>query len=147
VTDKSVTRVKATFRRERRRGRYRPVIHVLMPDGRVTEFKDRGIVIPEDTGDATADRVFALLINGNGEPYATSDGEPAIVAVPVVGVDLLPNPEKALSWRQVAQRAGVSLATAKRMSADGLLPKPTKVGLRKVVFWQGEVDAALRKKR
>jgi predicted DNA-binding transcriptional regulator AlpA len=66
--------------------------------------------------------------------------------VPVVGLGMLPDPERWLSWDDVAKKANVSQSTAKRMVAEGALPRPTKRGKRKVGFKQGEVDLALEKR-
>lgn len=136
----------------------RPVIHVLTASGRTDEFKDRGVVIPEcsiseansavtvpqqhvDPADGV---VWALLINGKGEPFYTPDGQLAVVPVPVVGLDgLVPDPDRWLSWKELAKRAGVSVKTAQRMVAEGKLPKPAKIGKRRVGFKQGEVDKAV----
>lgn len=129
-----------TLKAEKRQGRKRPVVHVLMPDGRVSEFKGRAIVVPEG-----GDDVLAVLINSQGEMYVTPDGKPAVVAVPVVGLGVAPDPAKWLSWKAMAKRAGVSLSTAKRMAGSGELPKPEKLGKRKVGFRQGDVDQAVSK--
>lgn len=127
-----------TLKVEKSLGKRRPVIHVLMPDGRTEEFRDRGIVLPEGE-----DRVYALLINGEGDPYRTPEGDLAIVYVPVFGLHPNADPAQLMDWRAVARHAGVSLATAKRMVDDGRLPKPSKIGKRKIGFKRAEVEAAL----
>ena len=134
---------KVQLKSVRRKGVYRPVINVLVADGRVAEFKDRGLVVPEASDNPADDRVYALLINGDGEVFETPDGNPAVVAVPVLALGVAPDPDKMLSWKQVAEKVGVSLATAKRMVDDGRLPKPKKIGMRKVGFRQGDVLDAL----
>ncbi len=126
------------------RGIKRPVLHVTMPDGRVTEFKDRGIVLP-DANNAGPGGVLALLVDGDGAPYETPDGELVCLAVPVMALGVVPDPNKLISWKDMAEQAGVSLSQAKRMVTDGVLPKPTRVGLRRVAVRQGEVLAALAK--
>lgn len=86
----------------------------------------------------------ALLINGNNEPYYTPDGQLAVVDIPVVGFDgIVSDPDKWLSWKAMAARAGVTLSTAKRRVKDGTLPTPTKLSERRVGFKQGEIDAAI----
>lgn len=159
ITDNGVQEA-ATFTLDAKqlRGVKRPVIHVLTASGRKDEFKDRGIVIPDcglaldDRGvivprtaeDPADDSVWALLINGKGEPYYTPDGHLAVVDIPVVGfAGVVPNPNRWLDWKETAKRAGVSKSTAKRMVAEGKLPKPVKLGERRVGFKQGEVDAAV----
>lgn len=138
-----MSNVQITLKKRMRKGEPSPVLHVLMPDGRVTEFKDRGIVIPEEAGP-----VFALLIDKDGNPFVTPDGEPAVVAVPVIQPAVLPDPDKLLNWNQMAERAGVPLSTAKRMVKRGELPKPDKrrEGGRAVGVRQGDVDAALKQR-
>lgn len=134
---------KATLKidRELKAGKHSPVLHVLMPDGRTEEFRDRGIVLPE--GD---DRVFALLINDKAEPFRTPDGQLAIIAVPVVGLHMNPDPSELLEgWKAVARYIGVSVPTAKRRVKDGRLPKPVNISDRRVAFQRGEVDAAVAK--
>ena len=134
-------KVIATLKSQNRQGMKSPVIHILMPDGRVTEFKNRAVVIPgQGDGD---DGIFAVLYNAKGEMFVTPNGQPAILTVPAMGLGVVPDPAKWLSWKEMAKRAGVSLSTAKRMSSDGVLPQPEKLGLRKVGFRQGEVDAAV----
>ena len=132
-----------TLGKKQKNGIIRPVLHVLMPDGRVTEFKSRAIVIPED-GDGD-DGIVAVLMNKKGELFHTPDGEPVVLAVPVIGLDVLPDPEQWLSWADVAKRLKVSSSSAKRLVGEGKLPKPAKLGKRKVGFRQGDVDAALAK--
>jgi predicted DNA-binding transcriptional regulator AlpA len=140
-------KAKVTLKSETRAGIKRPVVHVLFSSGRTDEFKGRAILIPE--GDAFADGVFAFLVNGKGEPLFTPDGEHAVIAVPVVALDgVVPNPDKWLDWKAVAELVGVSLSTVKRMVADGDLPQPVKrnEGGRKVGFRQGEVVLAVEKR-
>ncbi|MCB1505281.1 MAG: hypothetical protein KDJ47_09915 [Hyphomicrobiaceae bacterium] len=95
----------------RRKGVYRPVINVILADGRVAEFKDRGFVVPEASDNPADEQVYALLINANGDVFQTPDGKPAVVAVPVVALGVAPDADMMLSWKQVAEKAGVSLVT------------------------------------
>lgn len=55
-----------------------------------------------------------------------------------------PDPNRLLSWKSMAEHVGVSLSTAKRMVGEGKLPKPQKIGLRKIGFRVGDIDAAVR---
>lgn len=135
---------KVQLKSVRRKGVYRPVINVLLADGRVAEFKDRGFVVPEAGDNPADDQVYALLINREGDVFQTPDGKPAVVAVPVVALGVAPDPDKMLSWAQVAEKLGVSLATAKRMAQDGRLPKPAKIGKRRVGFRQADVLDSLK---
>ena len=135
------TKAKVTLKAEKWRGKRRPVIHVLMADGRVTEFKHRGIAIAELSDQAADDRIYAVLINGDGDAFETPEGEIAVVAVPMIGLDLIPNPERPVTYKDVAKQLGLSLPTVKRMVSDGKLPTPTKVGKRATRFRQGDIDA------
>ena len=135
------TKATVTLKAEKWRGKRRPVIHILMADGRVTEFKHRGIAIAEVSDHAADDRIYALLINGDGDAFETPEGEMALVAVPMVGLDLIPNPERPVTFKEVAKQLGLSLPTVKRMVGDGRLPTPTKVGKRATRFRQGDIDA------
>ena len=136
----------ATLKKHRRGHKNRPVIHVLMPDGRVTEFKDKGIVVPEvGHGD---DGVFAVLINADGDIFETPDGQPAIVAVPVIGLDVLADPNSVISgWPEIAKYLGVSVAKAKRMEQDERLPKANRPSPRDIVYRRAQLDAYLDQKR
>ena len=142
-----MTKAKATLTTEQRKGIKRPVIHVLMPDGRVTEFKGRGIVIPDADNEGAPDQqVYALLVNGNGEPYVTPDGELAMTHVPVVGLEVLADPNKLVTFADIVRRSGYSLATVKRDVKSGLLPTPAKQreGGRAVRFRYEDVAAYLK---
>ena len=55
-----------------------PVVHVLMADGRTTEFARRAIVLPESGPDEASQQIYALLINGKGEVMVQPDGQPAV---------------------------------------------------------------------
>jgi hypothetical protein len=136
----------ATLKKQMRGQKNRPVIHVLMPDGRVTEFKDKGIVLPEcghgDNG------VFAVLIDGNGDVFETPDGTPAVVAIPVVGLDVLADPEKAIvGWHKIAEYLGVAKSTAERMERDGRLPTAKRPTPRKPIYLRKQLDEYLSQKR
>ncbi len=148
----------ATITTRKRHGICRPVLHVLTEDGRVTEFKDRVIVLPDADNTTGGGGIFAQLVTRDGTPYVSPDGEPvllpvkrfegpdsAYVAVPVTALSVAPDPDKMLSWKEVKDWAGVSMSQAKRMVTDGKLPKPVKMGKRKVGFRQGDVMVALAK--
>ncbi len=57
------------------------------------------------------------------------------------------DPNRMVDWKGLAEHVGVSLSTVKRMVEDGRLPKPTKLGLRKIGFRVTDIDAALEKMR
>ena len=127
-------------------GVVRPVIHILMSDGRVTEFRHRGMVVPELPGDGQAPndgRVYAVLVDSNGVPYQTPDGEDAIVDVPVLQAVAVYDPEEQLSWKDVARRANVSLSSVKRAAGAGDIPKPQLVpGMERAVRFKAADVAA-----
>mgnify|MGYP001816630110 FL=1 len=111
-------------------GRYRPTVHVVMSDGRVTEFKNRCLLIPEEQGfdpsDHAANSIHAVLVNGKGELlYDAETGEPAIVPVPPLALRF--DPEHLETYSKAAERAAVSKSTIKRAIAAGELPV-VKVG-------------------
>lgn len=133
--------------RYQKQGRKLPIIHVLLSDGRATEFKDRGLIMFDEETHRGDDTVVALLMvlgaDGSLLPAIKPNGQPAIVTVPVLGVGMGSNPDHHLSYEDVSKRMRVSLSTTKRLVRDGRLPRPVKVGKRKVAFRQGDVDAAL----
>lgn len=132
----------AILDKERRGQKNRPVIHVLMPDGRVTDFKDRGIVLPDSTDDDEG--VFAVLINSNGDIFETADGVPAVVSVPVVGIEKYADPNEVVKgWGKIAAHLGVSIPTAKRMEEDGRLPRAYRPSERQVLYKRKQLDKYL----
>ena len=125
--------IKLALQWHRRGHKKRPMIHVLMPDSRVTEFKDMGIVLPEAGQDDGG--VYAVLINANGDVFETPDGEPAVVPVPVFLLDRNPDPNEVVrGWGKIAEYLGVSIKTAKRMEEDGRLPKAYRPSDRHVIY-------------
>lgn len=136
-------------------------MHILTPDGRVTEFKDRVIVVPDDG----ADGIYAVLVNRHGEPYVTPDGEPAMVScpkivaedgkqavvveIPVIAFDsVIPEADRLIDFKGLRRLLpGHSDSTLERWTRDGTLPKPIKVRAegRAVVFREGDVREAIRK--
>lgn len=123
--------------------RKRPLVHVLMPDGRVTEYRETAVVLPEGPEDERESHVYALLVNGHGEVlFDAATGEPAILPAPVVPMTLRwgDNPERRLSYDQVAGMAGVSKSTVQRAVYDGTLPMPDKLSARRVAFRQADIE-------
>jgi predicted DNA-binding transcriptional regulator AlpA len=112
----------------------RPVIRVLMSDGRTTEFAERAIVIPEGGPDEASQQVFALLINGNGEVYVDPDGQPVVLAVPAVTLETAQDGNRMLTLADVAKHSSTSLATIRRRIEDGTLPQPTQISKRRVAM-------------
>ena len=130
---------------KQKNGIKRPVLHVLMADGRVTEFKSVRVVVPEgDNPDGELD-VFAVLINRNGVPYVTPDGELAVVPCLPFALGFIPDQGKMLSLAQIATKTGLSLSTVKRAVDDGSLKGKVKLGKRKVGIRVGDVEEWLSK--
>lgn len=130
----------------------RPVVRVLLSDGRTTEFREKAIVIPEGPRidqPANDGRVYALLIDSNGTPYETPDGNYAVVDVPVLQLGTTQQPDEPLTWKEVAQRAGVSLSSVKRAADAGHIPKPQPVpGMERAVrFKASDVEAWIKGNR
>ena len=126
-------------------GRYRPTVHVVMSDGRVTEFKNRCLLIPEGDGfnpnDHAANSIYAVLVNGKGEQlYDAETDEPAIVPVPPLALRF--DPEHLETYRQAA----VSKSTIKRAIAAGELPI-VKVGNQHPRIKKADLDRWIGAKR
>ena len=139
-----ITNPTITLKRHQRRGIQRPVIHILMSDGRITEFKDRAIVIPDsDSRNPDDQHVYAVLVNRAGEPFETPDGAPAVVAVPVLTLGIKTDPNKLLTYADLVKRMGLSQSSVQRLVRDGDLPTPTKISKRAVRFREGDVAAAI----
>jgi excisionase family DNA binding protein len=132
-----------TVKREQRGGVKRPVLHVTMPDGRVTEFRERAIVVPENSDD----EIFALLVNGKGEVFVTPENEPVLLSVPAYGVTLLPDKDRLISYKAVAALIGKSTRHVRRMVEEGVLPQPVRTGVRAVRFNEAEVREAVSQMR
>lgn len=134
---------------EVRTGVHRPIIHVLMSDGRVAEFKERAFVMTETPhlGEQPNDgRVYAILVDSNGTPYVNDEGLAPMLPVPAVHLGAIHDPNEALTWKQVAERAGVSLSTVKRAVHAGEIPAPQVVaGMERAVrFKAADVHAWLK---
>ncbi len=61
----------ATLKFRQRLGIKRPIIHILTADGRITEFKDRVILLP-DADNATGGGIYAQLVTRDGTPLRQS---------------------------------------------------------------------------
>ena len=128
----------------------RPVIHILLSDGRVSAFRNKAIAITEPIGGeqpANDGRVYALLIDSNGTPYQTPEGGYAVVEAPLVQLGMVTEEiDQSLTWKDVARRAGVSLSSVKRAADAGQIPKPQSVpGMdRAVRFMSSDVAAWIK---
>jgi len=142
------------------KGVSRPVIHVLLSDGRVMEFRERGFVMtekPHPDEQPNDGRVYAIFVDSNGTPYVNDEGQCPMVAVPVVHLGTIHDPEELLTWKDVAERAGVSLSTVKRSVEAGDIPRPLPVpGMQRAVrfkaddvhaWLKGEIEKPAKRRR
>ena len=135
--------ITATLGSKQRQGIKYPTIHVLMPDGRVTEFKETVVVVPEGKdADGELD-VFSLLINRRGEPYFTPDGSLAVLPCLPFALGVIPDPNKVLRLEDIVTRSGLSLSTVKRAVGQGELKGKIKIGKRAVGFRAEDVETWL----
>lgn len=139
----TTTKARATLKGKKVRNAGKLTAQVLAADRRLISFTSKAVVTP--TPADIEEGFVAVVCNSRGEPLRTTDGELFIVPCIPMGIEVVANPDKLLSWKQMADRAGMSLSQAKRLSADGKLPRPEKLGKRKVGFRQGAVDAAVAK--
>ena len=128
-------------------GNYTPRLHVLMSDGRVTEFRETIIVIPESPRDEADTQVYGMLVNGRGEAWVNEKGERILVpALPLMlrGEDSADMP---LTYKEVAKRAGISTSGVKRAVRAGKLPAPHGIEERSVRFELGVVKGWIEEQR
>jgi len=118
-----------------------------MSDGRVTEFSETVIVVPESPRDEADTQVYGLLINGRGEPYVDSRGEYILLQSRPMQVSREETPETPLTFQEVAKRAGISHSGVKRAVQAGELNAPGRIGKRSVRFQLGEVQAWIEEQR
>ena len=70
--------------------KHRPLLHVLMSDGRVSEFKGATVVVPEGPADDAEATVYWVAINGKGEIFVNENDEPVIMEAPGLILGRLP---------------------------------------------------------
>lgn len=146
MTDHSETRISLSAEpvinrrgKERQRGRkFSPVLHVLLPDGTSETFRSRPVVV-HDTNGGEPEPIYALLMTRDGVPFVDTTGRPIVLPVPPMSFTATEPDDKRLSWQEVAERAGVSLSSVRRAVDAGALPKPKKIGPRRVLFALGDV--------
>lgn len=122
-------------------GSYTPVVHVLKHDGQVAEFKDVSLLVTSEHY-RSEKAPFAVIYDGDGNVCLDKNGEPLTVAIPVMTLQLAKGP---VTYKELADHAGVSLSTVKRAVKNGELKEPTRVGKRAVRFDPSEVNAWLAK--
>jgi len=113
-------------------GEWKPVVHVMMPDGKEHPFRSKMcMLIPgddsgddvEDNKDDQANHIFALLVNGYGEViYDADTGEPALLTVPAA-VLRHDDDRRMLTTTQVAKMAAVDRSTVYRAARAGHLDR------------------------
>ena len=129
-------------------GGRRPLLHVLLSDGRVSEFKGATVVIPEGPADEAEAAVYWVAINGKGEMFANEKGEPVIVEAPglILG-SLPPDPDSYMSLKDLAGWSGLSESTVERAVDRGELAEPTKLSPRRNGYRFADVQAWLAKRK
>jgi predicted DNA-binding transcriptional regulator AlpA len=129
-------------------GTRRPLLHVLMSDGRVSEFKGATVVIPEGPADEAEAAVYWVAINGKGEMFADEKGDPVIVEAPGLILGRLPpDPESYVSLRDIADWSGLSESTVERAVDRGDLAEPTKLSRRRNGYRFADVQTWLGKRK
>lgn len=129
-------------------GGKRPLLHVLMADGRVTEFKGKTIVIPEGPADEAEAAVYWLAINGKGDMFVDEKGEPVIMEAPGLSLGrIAPHPDSYVTLTDIADWSGLSESTVERAVERGELAAPTKLSRRRNGYRFGDVEAWLAKRR
>jgi len=127
---------------------HRPLLHVLMSDGRVTEFKTTKVVIPERPADEAEATVFWLAINGKGEMFVNENDEPVIVEAPGLILGRLPpDPESFVTLRDVAKWSGLSESTVERAVSRGELAEPVKISPRRNGYRFADVEQWLARRK
>ena len=129
-------------------GGKRPVLHVLMPVGRVTEFRGKPVVIPEGPADEAEAAVYWLAINGKGEMFVDESGEPVILEAPGMSLGrLAPNPDSYVTLSDIAEWSGLSESTVERAVERGDLAEPTKLSRRRNGYRFADVQAWIAKRQ
>jgi excisionase family DNA binding protein len=128
-------------------GHYTPRLHVLMSDGRVTEFKSTTVVIPESPRDEADTEVYGLLVNGRGEPWVDARGDYILLPAQPLLLRGDEGPDTPLTWKEVARRAGISHSSVKRAVQAGELQAPGRIGKRSTRFRLGDVESWIEKQK
>jgi excisionase family DNA binding protein len=109
-----------------------PVAHVMLGDGRTTEFKSRLLIIEETSEREASDQILFLVINGRGEVLVDAKtGNPIVLPEIPLTVQLIEDPDGLVSIEEAARRVNVSASTIKRDIKSGGL-KPVRVGKKSV---------------
>lgn len=129
-------------------GGKRPVLHVLMSDGRVTEFKGKAVVVPEAPADEAEAAVYWLAINGKGEMFVNENGEPVIMEAPTLALcSMTPHADSFVSLTDIADWSGLSESTIERAVERGELAAPTKLSRRRNGYRFADVQTWIAKRQ
>lgn len=139
--------VQLNTERDRKTGQYYPIIYILHPDGQSTTFRRKAIAVQDARNGPECEEVYGVLVNRDGEQFCDADGNPVVINVPVVLLGAAEDPDAPLTWKEVAERAGVSLSSVKRAVQGGALPVPHKAGKRAVRFASADVRAWVERVR
>ena len=127
--------------------RKRPVVHILRFDDVTNSLRAMVAAIPEtSTKDTDAsDKLYCLLVNGNGEVVIDSvDGNAVLLECPPV-VLAFTGDDRIMSRKEAALTAGVSIPTLKRADAAGELRKTT-ISSKRVGYTVAEFEKWLAKR-
>jgi predicted DNA-binding transcriptional regulator AlpA len=126
----------------------RPMLHVLLSDGRVTEFRGKAVVIPEAPADEAEAQVLWLAVNGKGEMFVNERGEPVIMEAPGMSLGrVAPNPDSFVTLSEIAEWSGLSESTVERAVERGELAEPTKLSRRRNGYLFADVQAWIAKRQ
>ena len=109
-------------------GKWKPVVYVLMPDGESQVFRDRCVIIKGDNGGRPASNIRAILIDDDGNIYHDDAGEPVVLDVPPMQLEMQPDPDRMITQGAAADLAGVDRTTIWRAINKGDLTKHTPGG-------------------
>lgn len=126
----------------------RPLLHVLMSDGRVTEFKGVAVAIPEAPADEAENQVLWLAINGKGELFVDERGDPVIRESIAMGLGrLTPAPDSLMSIKEISEWTGLSTSTIEREVERDKLVEPVRLSPRRNVFRYADVERWIEKRQ
>ena len=126
----------------------RPLLHVLMSDGRVTEFKGMSIAIPEAPADEAESQVLWLAVNGKGEPFKDENGDYVIRESPALGLGrLAPAPTDLISIKEISRLSGLSASTIEREVEREKLATPIRLSPRRNVYRYSDVEQWLERRK
>ena len=102
------------FLKRQRHGKQRPVIHLLMSDGRVSEFHDLCVAFPDADNDPGDHTIYWMPVNRSCVPMETPEGLTPLLTAPAFSGAIQRSPDELWTFKQVANAAKVSVSTIKR---------------------------------